>query len=252
MPTHHATDSLRAFLADAGRTFVPANGDRHGPLPPLLVVLTAVTGIVDAVSYLRLDHVFVANMTGNVVFLGFGIAGAPQLSIASSLVAIAAFLLGAAGAGRLLSIRLPGDRGRMITWCAGGEAVLIAGALAMAATEPVTASSRHYVLIVLLAVAMAVQNAAALKLAVPDLRTTVLTLTLAGLAADIGAGAPARAGRRIVAVGTMFVGALVGGALTLRINVAAALALALALTATTAVAAHLLSRSLPPWSAPVS
>jgi hypothetical protein len=48
----------------------------HGPLPLLLVCLTVVTGLVDAFSYLRLGHVFVANMTGNVVFLGFGLAGA--------------------------------------------------------------------------------------------------------------------------------------------------------------------------------
>ena len=39
----------------------------HGPLPVLLVCLTVVTSLVDAFSYLRLGHVFVANMTGNVV-----------------------------------------------------------------------------------------------------------------------------------------------------------------------------------------
>jgi hypothetical protein len=37
---------------------------RDGPLPPLLLALTAVTGLVDAASYLKLGHVFVANMTG--------------------------------------------------------------------------------------------------------------------------------------------------------------------------------------------
>jgi uncharacterized membrane protein YoaK (UPF0700 family) len=47
----------------------------HGPLPALLVCLTVVTGLVDAFSYLSLGHVFVANMTGNVVFLGFALAG---------------------------------------------------------------------------------------------------------------------------------------------------------------------------------
>src|SRR5271165_279042 len=44
--------------------------ERHGPLPALLLVHTVVTGLVDAVSYLKLGHVFVANMTGNVVFPG--------------------------------------------------------------------------------------------------------------------------------------------------------------------------------------
>jgi uncharacterized membrane protein YoaK (UPF0700 family) len=52
-------------------------------LPALLLALTAVTGFVDAVSYLALGHVFTANMTGNVVFLGFAMAAA-QRSAAGS------------------------------------------------------------------------------------------------------------------------------------------------------------------------
>src|ERR1700754_3393045 len=83
----------------AGETW--AQDPRHGPLPLLLIVLTVVTGLVDAVSYLKLGHVFVANMTGNVLFLGFAVADATQFSIAVSLVSIGAFLLGALAAGRL-------------------------------------------------------------------------------------------------------------------------------------------------------
>jgi uncharacterized membrane protein YoaK (UPF0700 family) len=67
---------------------------RHGPLPLLLVVLTVVTGLVDAVSYLKLGHVFVANMTGNVLFLGFAAADAAQFSVAVSLVAMVRFCWG--------------------------------------------------------------------------------------------------------------------------------------------------------------
>lgn len=70
-------------------------------MPPLLVVLTFVSGLVDAVSYLGLDHVFVANMTGNVALLGFALAGDRELSGAASILALAAFLLGAWAAGRL-------------------------------------------------------------------------------------------------------------------------------------------------------
>ena len=58
---------------------------RHGPLPPLLVLLTVITGLVDAVSYLALGHVFVANMTGNVVFLGFAVVDAEDFSVPASL-----------------------------------------------------------------------------------------------------------------------------------------------------------------------
>ena len=68
----------------------------HGPLRPLLLVLTVVTGVVDAVSILELGRVFVANMTGNVVFIGFALAGAPGFSLAASLSALAGFLVAAA------------------------------------------------------------------------------------------------------------------------------------------------------------
>ena len=60
---------------------------KHGPLPALLLGLTVVTGLVDAVSVLSLGRVFVANMTGNVVFVGFALAGAPGFSLSASLFA---------------------------------------------------------------------------------------------------------------------------------------------------------------------
>ena len=78
----------------------PTASDRS--LPAVLLALTASTGLIDAVSYLALGHVFTANMTGNVVFLGFAVAGAPGLSIPRSAAAVGAFLTGAwrtAGAG---------------------------------------------------------------------------------------------------------------------------------------------------------
>ncbi len=59
------------LLRDVALTLRPPAGDRHGPLVPMMVVLTLLTGLVDAASYLKLGHVFVANMTGNIVFLGF-------------------------------------------------------------------------------------------------------------------------------------------------------------------------------------
>src|SRR2546428_13188913 len=70
-------------------------------LPPALLVLTGVTGLVDAVSFLGLGHIFTANMTGNVVFLGFAAAGVPGLSVARSSTSLVAFLAGAALGGRL-------------------------------------------------------------------------------------------------------------------------------------------------------
>ena len=79
----------------------------HGPLPALLVGLTVVTGLVDAYSYLTLGHVFVANMTGNVVFFGFAIAGTGSISITASLLAVLAFAVGALLGGRPAASRPP-------------------------------------------------------------------------------------------------------------------------------------------------
>src|SRR5579863_2026737 len=75
---------------------------KHGPLPALLLIMTATTGIVDAVSILSLGRVFVANMTGNVVFVGFALGGAKGFSLAASLFALGGFLLGAIGAGHAI------------------------------------------------------------------------------------------------------------------------------------------------------
>ena len=65
------------------------------------------------------------------------------------------------------------------------------------------------VLIALLAVALGGQNAVVRRLAVPDLTTTVLTLTVTGLVAD--ASPTAVRARRTVAVVAMFLGAVIGG-----------------------------------------
>jgi uncharacterized membrane protein YoaK (UPF0700 family) len=79
----------------------------------MMVALTLLTGVVDAASYLELGHVFVANMTGNVVFVGFALAGAPGLSLVSSLIALAAFLLGARTGGAI-GARLRAHRGHLV------------------------------------------------------------------------------------------------------------------------------------------
>ena len=91
----------------------PPPNSRDGPLPPLLLTLTLVTGLVDATSYLKLGHVLVANMTGNVVFLGFGIAGAGGISVWASLTALGSFLTGGVVGGRIGA--RSSDRGRHLT-----------------------------------------------------------------------------------------------------------------------------------------
>src|SRR5438552_10053667 len=102
-------------------------------LPALLLALTATTGFVDAVSYLALGHVFTANMTGNVVFLGFAMAKVPELSIARSGAALGAFVIGAALGGRLAARIRTGPRLRWISAGFAVETVLLLAAAALAA-----------------------------------------------------------------------------------------------------------------------
>jgi len=107
-------------------------------------------------------------------------------------------------------------------------------------------------LIVLLAIAMGVQNAMARKIGVPDLTTTVLTLTLTGLSVDsrwVGGTNPRR-GVRVMAVAAMLTGALAGGVLVLHVSVAAAVGAATALLVANGLVAHRLSSSRAPWTSP--
>jgi uncharacterized membrane protein YoaK (UPF0700 family) len=237
-------------LSEVAGTLWPPAGDRHGPLKPMMIALTFVTGVVDAASYLKLGHVFVANMTGNVVFLGFALAGAGGLSISASLVALASFLAGAL-AGGWLGARIPAHRGHLLR---GASAVqlslfMVALLIGLVASEPLHTGIR-YALLVVLALAMGMQNATAQRLAVPELTTTVLTRTLTGLASEAGlaGGGGSQSGRRIVAVTAMLLGALTGGLLALHVAVAAALAVAAAIVLAVMVAVHVLSRSDPAWT----
>jgi uncharacterized membrane protein YoaK (UPF0700 family) len=212
--------------------------ERDGPLPALLLVLTAVTGLVDAVSYLGLGRVFVANMTGNVVFLGFAVADAPAFSVSASLTAIVAFLAGALAGGAIGS-KTGGHRARVLTIATGLQFPLVNAALAVSMAGLDTGGGLvRLVVVALLALAMGLQNAAARRLGVADLTTTVLTLTLTGLAADStpAGGTNPHPGRRVLATATMFAGAAVGAFLVLDAGIAAALALVSGLLAAVCMA----------------
>ena len=219
---------------------------RHGPLPPLLLVLTVVTGVVDAVSILELGRVFVANMTGNVVFIGFALAGAPGFSLGASLSALAGFLTAAALYG-MLTRHIGGDRALLLLAAVGAEVVLVAAALVITAAGDLSGAGRVAVA-ALLALAMGAQNAAARRLAVPDLTTTVLTMTLTGIAADLPTGSygPTLA-RRLLAVATMLAGAAAGALLVLRVSPTAALSLATGLLAIVTAGAVAATRGAGTW-----
>jgi len=229
----------------AGRSLL--NDPAHGPLPLLLLALTMVTGLVDAVSILRLGRVFVANMTGNVVFTGFALTGAPGFSLSASLFALAGFLAGAAAGGALAG-RAGHDRPLLLLGAAAGELVLVGGGLAIAASATALSGAPRDILAALLAVAMGLQNAAARRLAVPDLTTTVLTMTLTGIAADLrGRHYGSALLRRLLAVAATLAGAAAGAWLVLHVSAAAALRPAVVLLAAVTAGAAAAARRPGTW-----
>jgi uncharacterized membrane protein YoaK (UPF0700 family) len=219
---------------------------KHGVLPALLLILTITTGVVDAVSILSLGRVFVANMTGNVVFIGFALAGVPGFSLAASLFALGGFLVGALGGGLALT-RMRMNHVQLLRNAVSVELALVVIALicAGAAGSPISSTAADAIAAVL-AAALGLQNAVVRRIAIPDLTTTVLTMTLTGIAADLRPGGLAVVGRRILAVLTMLVGAVGGALLVLHVNPSAALALAVVLLAVVLTAATIAARTAPP------
>ncbi|MGD0980368.1 MAG: YoaK family protein [Solirubrobacteraceae bacterium] len=234
----HGTSLWRWLIAD----------ERHGPLPALLLALTVLTGVVDAVSILALGRVFVANMTGNIVFVGFAIGGAPGFSLSASLSALGGFLLGAFAGGRAI-VASDRTRGVLLRDAVACEAGLLVAALILGiATGTPFSEAVRDVLAALLATAMGLQNTVARKLAVPDLTTTVLTMTLTGIAADpqMSARNPVVV-RRLLAVAGMLIGAIVGALLVVGLSAVAALALAAGLVGAVSAAASLVARRSGVW-----
>lgn len=244
---------MRGALRDAWATIAPDMSDRHGPLPPVMLILTLVTGLVDAFSYLILGHVFVANMTGNVVFVGFALVGAAGFSISASLTALGAFAVGAFFGGRLVH-RAREHRGRMLRVALIAQSILVLAAyiVAQVTASPYPAGAR-YSLIVLLALGMGVQNAAVRAIGVPDLTTTVLTMTITGMASDtrVAGGSGGKVGRRTLSALAMFLGALAGAAAVLHGHSALPLLAALVLLAAASALAVRFARSAAPWTKPL-
>src|ERR1700689_774622 len=122
---------MHTFITEIRETLAPDRAAKFGPLPPLLVAMTVVTGLVDSFSYLLLGHVFVANMTGNVVFLAFAVAGAHGFSITASVVALVSFGLGSVLGGRIVQ-HFGNHRGHHVAVATGTQALLVAVAMILA------------------------------------------------------------------------------------------------------------------------
>jgi uncharacterized membrane protein YoaK (UPF0700 family) len=178
-------------------------------------LLTFVTGLVDAASYLSMGHIFTANMTGNIVLLGLAVANVPGFSMLRSITALIFAFAGGIVSGRLVLWTANWRRSHWLGLAAGMETTLLFVAcmlLVMQHDSVVLPSSSLYGIIALTALAMGIRNGTVRRLGVPDITTTVLTLTVAALASEssLAGGNNPRWGRRISAVFSMFFGAAVG------------------------------------------
>ncbi|TGD86897.1 DUF1275 domain-containing protein [Mycolicibacterium sp. CH28] len=205
-----------------------------------MLALTFVTGLLDAVGYLALDRVFTGNMTGNVVILGMGMAGEDQLPVAGPLVALCAYVVGAAVVGRLLQRRRQGWE-PVVTAVFATSAVVLAAVAAVLTTVEVSGRAPIGVgVAATLAALMGAQAATARMLAVADITTVVVTSTLTAYASEtlFGPGWLWLTHRRLWAIVVIIAGAFCGASL-LHLGAGLPVYVAAAATALVAVVGHL-------------
>src|ERR1700744_3306487 len=181
-----------------------------------LLLLTFATGLADAISILVLGHVFVANMTGNVIFLGFWLAPRTSIDLTAVVVGLATFVCTTIVSGRLS--RHFGERARpWITTVLVTEMVLLLALSKLAGTGVL-----HYhdhsklIMIGLLAVTFGFQHSSARQFGIQELSTTVLTSTIVSLGLDshLAGGTGAREKLRFSVVFTMCAGAFIGATMS--------------------------------------
>lgn len=212
-----------------------------GPLPGMLIALTVATGAMDAFSFLALGHIFVANMTGNVVILATSLLGFSFANPLAAAIALAGFVAGGLVAGWVAS-RMR-ERAKLVGWSLGGQVVIVALASLFWDGEA------QLVAVAMLAASMGAQNAVVRNLGVSDLTTTVLTLAIAGAASDVGGSVTRRQAmaRRIASVAALFVGAAAGAGLTLA-HPGLPLLLVMAISLVVAIVSVVAGRRSAPWS----
>ena len=213
------------------------------------VVATFVTGVVDAVSYLGLGHVFSANMTGNVVLLGFALGHTPGLSVTRSLIARGGALVGGLCGGWLERSFRPRSRRSWIVSAALSELALLCVSTLVAVSchqRDGLSNTAALSLIALTALAMGIRNSTVRHMGVTDITTTVLTLTIAGLSSEstIAGGKNPNWVGRVAAIVAMLAGAFAGALLT-HVSLALALGTAAAGIACAAVLHAVYDSALP-------
>ena len=199
----------------------------------LMLVLTFVTGVVDVVGYLGLDYIFTGNMTGNVVILAMGFAGATSLPVVGPLVATGCFLVGAAAAGAVLRRSANGWNRRVTVLLGAGAFVLLASGTILVLEPDAGGSTVGTALASAIALHMGSQALIARHLAVKDMTTVVITSTMTSLAGEsfYRKDGPRLLNRRTGAIAVLFLGAGLGAVLLLHVHISVPVFVGAALTA---------------------
>ncbi|WP_328349960.1 DUF1275 domain-containing protein [Mycobacterium sp. NBC_00419] len=181
-----------------------------------LLLLTFGTGMVDAISVLVLGHVFVANMTGNVIFLGFWFVPHSGVDMTAAVVSFASFVVGTIIGGRFAR-HLAYEVRVWITAALGTEVVLLTALAILAGTGVLAYHDNGKLLLIAgLAIIFGAQNAAARQFGIQELSTTVLTSTIVGIGSEsrLAGGTGQREKLRYSVVVTMLAGAAVGATMS--------------------------------------
>jgi|SRR5690554_112448 len=183
-----------------------------------LLVLTAGTGAMDGVSFVALDRVFTGNMTGNVLFIGFGLVGVEGIPALNNAVALTAFAIGAVAAARINR----GARSGPLLPISSLVVIATGISLTLACTViwlSLGAIDDRLMLVftAVLATTLGAQAAAVKSIGMRDLSTIVVTMTTVNLATDsrLAGGRGQAWKRRIGAIITMAVGGSLSAALAL-------------------------------------
>jgi uncharacterized membrane protein YoaK (UPF0700 family) len=195
-----------------------------------LLALTFATGVVDAVSYLGLGGVFTANMTGNLVLVGFALGGAPGFSVSRTLVSLIAFMVGATLAGRLSRRWHP----KPFRWMQRVTRMMLAVftvvliALTQLPDDTTSEPALRLAIVAALALAMGMLNATVRRLGFREIPTTVATSVISDLASESRwGGGDGRNQRDLIgAIALMLLGAMIGALLVRHVSMVAAFAVA--------------------------
>lgn len=144
----------------------------------VILLLCALSGVIDVLGYIGLSHVFTANMTGNIVLLGIGIGDAREVVLSNAALSLVGFVIGIVFT---VFIQRKGGKSKSILTL---EFILILLSALIILFIPIEGVISSIILLILSA-SMGMQTIAGRNLKIAGLSSTVLTSTLAAFVEGI-------------------------------------------------------------------